>query len=124
MRNELTRVFPELIALFLRVLLVLAIVVRDLDEPNSGSDEDIHVLYMWLHSRYGLNGRSARSNDRHAIVLPLLTLIVLRPCCGVDDATLEAVDTFDTRPLVVVQDAGSVEKKIAFLFELSFFTGR
>ncbi len=93
------------------------------------------MLRMRLHIRHRLNTRSlhlrqhtytsvsqavsthARADDRHSILFPLFSLIILGPACSMDDASLELLHTLNIRPFEVVQDTSPVEQNMAPIFE-------
>ncbi len=55
MRNQSKGVFSELLAVLLRILVIGAVVVRDLDEPDGCAYKNIQVLGIRLHIRYCLD---------------------------------------------------------------------
>jgi hypothetical protein len=73
--NDLVRVAVARL-LLVRIGVVGAEVVGDLNEPYGCADEDVHVPYVWLHCWNGLDRGCPGADDGDTVVLPCLCLVV------------------------------------------------
>lgn len=121
-------VLTEVVALFLRVFFVLAVVVGDLDKPDAllllcqyclmatprliqahRPHKDVEMFGIRLHVRHSLDRGGPRTYDRDPIIFPLLLLIIFGPPRCMNHLALEFLDAFNFGPLEVVENPGGMQ---------------